>query len=197
MHTASHNIVMLTHISICTYTLTHIRTFTYSLTCHMSSFNFPKSKKKLSEPAIHLPSVFHYARTIGLLLNLHQDVQEKCEEHPCSAMQNFLESSWGTSVRNSGRSLVRHLKMTHLLGSFHLLKATKKSLPAPLAKVSLPDGTWHTGKGETRSLQCWVKSSRGGFAFRYLCPSLAPWPRLCLLPCPKVLSSPFFLSSHV
>lgn len=97
-----------------------------------------------------------------------------------------------SSVRISGRSLVRHLKMTHLLGSFHLLKATKKSLPAPLTKVSLPDDTWHTGKGETRSLQCWVKSSRGGFIFRYLCPSLAPWPQLCLLPCPKVLSSPFF-----
>lgn len=96
MHTASHNIVMFTHISICTYTLTHILIFTHLPTpSHVICLvlNFPNQKEYISEPAIHLSSLFYYARTIGLLLNLHLYVQEKCEEHSCSVMQNFLESS--------------------------------------------------------------------------------------------------------
>lgn len=48
------------------------------------------------------------------------------------------------------------------------------------------------GQGR-EELHCWLKFSLEGFAFRYLCTSLTPWPQLCILLCLRVSCPLLFL----
>lgn len=144
------HIFMFTYISIYTCTLTHILISTHLPICHMSSFSFPKSEKN---QAIHLPSIFCCVRTITKSTSVWTwKMWRRFPIQGCKISWNLPETHLCLySVRNSGWPLMRHLKMTYFLGSFHLLKAIKRPLTASLAKVNLSDGAWPTDKGERSS----------------------------------------------
>lgn len=146
-YTYIHVYTYFTHTPTYICTLTHALVFTHlPTTSNVIYLDLIFPNHKINQNLLY--TCLLYFTMPGLLLHLHQYEQEQCEEP--SPFRNakfpgvFLGHNYAFTnmsvhnVRNSGGSLRRHHQMTHL-DSFCLLKATKKPLTAPLAKVDLSD----------------------------------------------------------